>query len=108
MPVVFRINKGGRILAGRMDAQSVWCVVGEYCRLIAKHNLALHDLRRTFGKLGHQGGALIEQIQLTYGHSDLRTTQGYLGTEQKLTDAPCDRLGVYPDLVISKCNEIFT
>ena len=29
-----------------------------------------HDLRRTYGKLAHKGGAKIEQIQLSYGHAD--------------------------------------
>jgi len=49
-------------------------------------------LRRTFGKLAHQGGARIEQIQRSYGHATIQTTERYLGVEQDLVDAPCDHL----------------
>ena len=56
--------------------------------------VAPHDLRRTFAKLAHRGGAPIEQIQLTLGHASVQTTERYLGVQQDLTDAPCDRLGL--------------
>ena len=51
-------------------------------------------LRRTFAKLAHKGGAAIDQIQLSLGHESIQTTEDYLGVEQDLTDAPCDRLGL--------------
>ena len=56
--------------------------------------VAAHDLRRTFAKLAHKGGAALDQIQLTLGHSSIRTTEQYLGVEQNLTQAPCDVLGL--------------
>jgi len=56
--------------------------------------LAPHDLRRTFAKLAHKGGSGLEQIQLSLGHGSIQTTERYLGIEQDLTDAPCDRLGL--------------
>lgn len=53
-----------------------------------------HDLRRTFAKLARKGGAELTQIQLTLGHSNVKVTQDYIGEDQNLTDAPCDRLGL--------------
>lgn len=57
-------------------------------------NVSPHDLRRTFAKLARKGGAELTQIQLTLGHSNVAITQRYVGEEQNLTDAPCDRLGL--------------
>jgi integrase/recombinase XerD len=57
-------------------------------------DLAAHDLRRTFAKLAHRGGAGLDQIQLSLGHASIQTTERYLGVEQDLVDAPCDVLGL--------------
>jgi len=57
-------------------------------------SVAAHDLRRTYAKLAHKGGAGLDQIQLSLGHASIRTTERYLGVEQDLTDAPGDRLGL--------------
>ena len=57
-------------------------------------DVAPHDLRRTFAKLAHKGGAGLDQMQLSLGHASIQTTERYLGVEQDLTDAPCDRLGL--------------
>ncbi|GAG07081.1 unnamed protein product [marine sediment metagenome] len=56
--------------------------------------IAPHDLRRTFAKLAHGGGSGLDQIQLSLGHASIKTTEKYLGVEQDLHDAPCDRLGL--------------
>lgn len=56
--------------------------------------LAPHDLRRTFAKLAHKGGAPIDQIQLSLGHASIQTTEDYLGVDQNLDSAPCDVLGL--------------
>ena len=55
-------------------------------------NVAPHDLRRTYAKLAHKGGAKLDQIQLSLGHASLLTTERYLGIRQDLHDAPCDYL----------------
>lgn len=47
-------------------------------------NLKPHDLRRTYAKLSRDGGASLEQVQLTLGHSSLVTTQRYLGSNLNL------------------------
>jgi integrase len=69
-----------------MSAPSIYSVVVEYAELLGVE-FRPHDLRRTYGKLAHKGGAKIEQIQLSYGHASLTTTERYLGIEQDLEDA---------------------
>ena len=86
---IFRsVHKGGYVNGESMTDQAVADVVRKYA------DVAAHDLRRTWAKLAHKGGAGLDQIQLSLGHGSLRTTERYLGVEQDLTDAPCDRLGL--------------
>jgi site-specific recombinase XerD len=92
---VFRpVNKGGRTTGERMTEQAIYNLVIEYAQALGFGRLAPHDLRRTFAKLAHKGGAGLDQIQLSLGHGSIQTTERYLGTEQDLTDAPCDHLGL--------------
>ncbi len=88
------LNKGGRIRGERMTEQAIYNVVLYYADKINVGRIAPHDLRRTFAKLAHKGGSGLDQIQLSLGHSSIQTTERYLGTEQDLTDAPCDHLGL--------------
>jgi integrase len=91
---VFRpVNKGGRTTGERMTEQAIYNLVIEYAQALGFGRLAPHDLRRTFAKLAHKGGAGLDQIQLSLGHGSIQTTERYLGTED-LTDAPCDHLGL--------------
>ncbi len=73
-----------------MTPQAVHDVVKCY----AGGDVAAHDLRRTYAKLAHKGGAGIDQIQLSLGHASMQTTERYLGVTQDLTNAPCDHLGL--------------
>jgi site-specific recombinase XerD len=92
---IFRsIHKGGYVDGEVMTSQAVADVVGLYAEQCGFENLAAHDLRRTFAKLAHKGGAGLDQIQLSLGHASIKTTERYLGVAQDLTDAPCDRLGL--------------
>ena len=84
------MNKGGRVTGDKVTPQLVFRVVAEY----AGEDVSAHDLRHTFAKLAHKGGAPVDQIQLSLGHASLRTTERYLGLEQDLTNAPCDHLGL--------------
>ena len=88
------INKGGRIANDGISEQAIYNLVIEYAQSLGLAKLAPHDLRRTFAKLAHKGGSGLEQIQLSLGHGSIQTTERYLGIEQDLTDAPCDRLGL--------------
>jgi len=87
------VNKGGRFVGQGMSASSIYSLVVSYAEKLGVE-FAPHDLRRTYGKLAHKGGAKIEQIQLSYGHASLTTTERYLGVTQDLEDAPCDHLGL--------------
>jgi integrase len=92
---VFRsVHKGGYVNGDSMSDQAVANVVREYAEKCGFEGLAAHDLRRTFAKLAHKGDAKLDQIQLSLGHASIKTTERYLGVEQDLQDAPCDRLGL--------------
>src|SRR5215211_3998876 len=93
--LVFRaVNKGDRVVGGGITPQAIYNIIVSYAGELQKHGVAPHDLRRTFAKLAHKGGAAIDQIQLSLGHESIQTTEEYLGVEQDLTDAPCDHLGL--------------
>ena len=55
-----------------------------------------HDLRRTYYPLSYKVGAPLRQVQLSLGHSSIRTTEIYLGLDQDLTNAPVD----YRDIAV--------
>ena len=88
------IKKSGNITGQSMTPQAIRDVVNYYGKQIGIDNLAAHDLRRTYAKLAKNGGAGLDQIQLSLGHASIQTTERYLGIAQDLTDAPCDRLGL--------------
>ena len=84
-----RVRVGGKVGASLSD-RSIYDIVARYS------DVAPHDLRRTWAKLAHKGGAPIEQISLSLGHSSILTTEKYLGVDQALVlgEAPCDFLGL--------------
>ncbi len=78
---VFRpLNKGGRMLDGRISEDTVWNVVRDYGARLGKKGFAPHDLRRTCARLCRVSGGDLEQIQLLLGHASVQTTERYLGT----------------------------
>jgi integrase len=88
---VFRgVYRYGKTLqdTGGISDQVIYKLVRKYS------HVSPHDLRRTFAKLAYRGGAPIEQIQFSLGHSSINVTQGYLGSKQDLSCAPCDVLGI--------------
>ncbi|GHF60285.1 tyrosine-type recombinase/integrase [Deinococcus metalli] len=97
--------RGEHVLAReQLSHEAVALTVRKYGRRLGHANLtpedlegvrlAPHDLRRTFAKLAHKGGAPIDQIQLSLGHASIQTTEVYLGVDQNLESAPCDVLGL--------------
>ncbi len=92
---VFRsFRKGDHLVGDTMTSQSIWEIVTDYAEQVGLENIAPHDLRRTYAKLAHKGGAAIEQISLNLGHSSIQVTENYLGVDLDLTDSPSDRLGL--------------
>lgn len=82
------VNKGGKVWGDGMTS------IGIYKAVKALTGVAPHDLRRTWAKLAHKGGAALEQIMISLGHASIQTTETYLGVQQDLTNPPCDRLGL--------------
>jgi integrase len=64
-PVFRGVNKGDVVTGERLSTQGIPRAVVRYADAIAPH-----DLRRTFAKLAFQGGAKLDQIQLSLGHAD--------------------------------------
>ena len=87
------INKGSAVSGEELTPQAIYNVVAQYAAEVGSQ-VAAHDLRRTFAKLAYKGGAALDQIQLTLGHSSICTTEQYLWVEQNLAQAPCDVLGL--------------
>jgi site-specific recombinase XerD len=77
----------------KLTTQAVYLVASGYGRQIGL-DLATHDCRRSFAKLAYKGGAPVPQIQKSLGHSNLATTERYLGLDQDFENAPCDYLGL--------------
>ena len=88
------VKKNGQTAGHGITSQCVYLVVGKYARQIGVPNFAAHDTRRTFARLARLGGAPLEQIQHTLGHSSIQTTERYLNMSQRLDIAPCDFLGL--------------
>jgi len=53
------------------------------CKKAEIENLHFHDLRRTFGTRLHYAHVPLYHIMLLLGHSDLKTTQRYLGLKKE-------------------------
>jgi integrase len=86
-------RKGGKLEDRGMTPQAILDMVQSYADRIGLV-VRPHDLRRTFAKLAQKGGAEIQQIQFSLGHSSVQTTERYLGTHQDFTTAPSDVLGL--------------
>lgn len=87
------MRKGGNLSTEQLTPDAIYKLVKEYLP-----NIAPHDLRRTFGILAYKGGADLKQIQLTYGHDSIETTERYLNVAQDLQNAPSDAIKL--DIVI--------
>lgn len=100
---IFRRIRRGAHIGESLAAQSVYDVVvnyftlakAEYPELFAGVNsLAAHDTRRTWAQLARKGGAQLEQISISLGHSSIAITERYLGSKLDLSNAACDVLGL--------------
>ena len=92
------VTKGGKLAGTALsDEKAIWYIVLKYAKATSLEKLSPHDLRRTCAKLCRKAGGDLEQIQLLLGHSSIQTTERYLGTDQNLTIAVNDNLGLEMD-----------
>ena len=77
-----------------ISKQCLWELVKRYARKLGKPDLSPHDMRRTFGRLARKAGIELDQIQQSYGHANLITTQRYIGGTLDFQNAACDALPV--------------
>lgn len=89
----FRKNDRIDRASSGLSSQGIWRVVETYAGELGL-SVAPHDLRRTYAKLAHQGGAPIEQISLNLGHSSIEVTERYLGVQLDLANAPSDYIDI--------------
>lgn len=91
--VFVRVLKGNHPTGDVLSDRAVYDILSKYAEI------APHDLRRTFSKLSHKGGAPIDQISKSLGHANIATTEKYLNIDQNLElgTAPCDHLGLFED-----------
>jgi integrase len=77
-----------------MNPSSAWTRIRKYGVAIDVPDLSPHDFRRTYGRVARKAGVELDQIQQTYGHSSVITTQRYIGGTLNIEHAPCDVLPV--------------
>ena len=92
-PVFRSITRHEYVSPRHLSSQAVFMIVRTHSEKLGLP-VRPHDLRRTFAKLAYLGQSPMEQIQLSLGHASAVTTEIYLGVQQDLRDAPCDRLGL--------------
>lgn len=91
------ILRGGKVRKVKGESLSdwaVWSVVEQSAKQIGIERFGAHDLRRTCAKLCRKNGGDLEQIKFLLGHASIQTTERYLGSEQELTIAVNDNLGL--------------
>lgn len=72
----------------------MWRIVQRSAEEIGMKRLGAHDLRRTCAKLCRKSGGDLEQIKFLLGHSSIQTTERYLGSQQEISIAVNDNLGL--------------
>jgi integrase len=71
------VNKGGRIVAGRMTPQAVYKLLQKRARLAGVKEFSPHDMRRTFVSDLLDSGADIVTVAKMAGHASVSTTARY-------------------------------
>jgi len=92
--IFFSIRKNGDIGNTMITPQGIRDIVAKHSKNILDKHILPHDLRRTYAQLSYKAGAPLRQVQLSLGHSSIRTTEIYLGLDQDLNNAPGDYLDI--------------
>jgi len=88
------LSKAGKLVADELGDWAIWSVVEQSSKQIGIEHFGAHDLRRTCAKLCRKNGGDLEQIKFLLGHSSIQGTERYLGSEQEITIAVNDNLGL--------------
>jgi len=88
------VSKGGRVVGEELSDWAIWSVVETSAKAIGIERFGAHDLRRTCAKLCRKNGGDLEQIKFLLGHASIQTTERYLGSEQEISIAVNDNLGL--------------
>lgn len=83
------VTKGGE-LGKSISGQGILDIVDSYGQRLGKEKLRPHDLRRTYARIGYDAGIDIGQISKLLGHSNITTTQRYLGLQINLKKTVSD------------------
>jgi integrase len=73
------VSKNGKI---NRDTLSDWSIVEQSSKQIGIEHFGAQDLRRTCAKLCRKNGGDLEQIKFLPGHSSIRATERYLGSNR--------------------------
>ena len=92
--IFFSVRKNGEIGNTMITPQGIRDIVVKHSKNILDKEILPHDLRRTYAQLSYKAGAPLRQVQLSLGHSSIRTTEIYLGVDQDLTTAPGDYIDI--------------
>lgn len=76
-PLFYAVNKGGRVVVGRMTAQAIYNILAKRARLAGVNKFTPHDLRRTFVSDLLDAGADINTVSKMAGHASVVTTGRY-------------------------------
>lgn len=92
--IFFSIRRNGQPGSPRITPQGIRDIVVRRSREVLGQQILPHDLRRTYAQLAYKAGADLRQVQLSLGHSSIRTTEIYLGLDQDFANAPGDLLDI--------------
>ena len=92
-PASTAVSKGGKLQGDGLSDWAIWSVVEQAAKQIGIERFGADDLRRTCAKLCRKAGGDLEQIKFLLGHTSIRTTERYLGSEQEIAVAVNDNLG---------------
>ncbi len=98
IPVYYNLNKGGNLTGKALNSGVIARIVSEYgaaAGLAPDHGenqLSPHDLRRTCARNAYDNGAALLMVQGMLGHSDPKTTAGYIGAYEQDDDTAVDHI----------------
>ncbi|MBW8004099.1 MAG: tyrosine-type recombinase/integrase [Planctomycetes bacterium] len=82
-PLLYRIRKGGKMVAGRLTDQAIWVVLEKRFRQAKVKPFTPHDLRRTFAGEMLDAGVDLVTVQHLMGHASPVTTSRYDRRDEK-------------------------